>query len=152
MMDNQLKLTLSSGVVHGLKCRVKGRDEILTIIGYDNHLNSVRVKIGEYAFYTRVDDIELLMHPISRLTEPILPDGKIPIVELAKMAFKYYNWELDETNKWPTAKCDEGYFQFWDNCFYWFSGGIISAPNQLVLFDKLDAWHINYRGVEAVEI
>jgi len=152
MMDNQLKLTLSSGVVHGLKCRVKGRDEILTIIGYDNHLNSVRVKIGEYAFYTRVDDIELLMHPISRLTEPILPDGKIPIVELAKMAFKYYNWELDETNKWPTAKCDEGYFQFWDNCFYWFSGGIISAPNQLVLFDQLDAWHINYRGVEAVEI
>gem|GEM_PF-6082199 len=151
-MTDQLKLTLASGVVHGLKCRVKGEEEVYTIVGYDADSNSVKVKEENLSFRYYALDIELLMHPISKLTEPILPDGKIPIVELAKMAFKYYNWELDETNKWPTAKCDEGYFQFWDNCFYWFSGGIISAPNQLVLFDQLDAWHINYRGVEAVEI
>ena len=168
-MTDQLKLTLSSGVVHGLKCRVKGRDEILTIIGYDNHLNSVRVKIGEYAFYTRVDDIELLMHPISRLTEPILPDGKIPIVELAKECwFKIFNYEIENFERFETFSEDEKYgllayfenqrigFSFINDCgfsYFDFSvDGDMLMTNQFSLFDQLDAWHINYRGVEAVEI
>ena len=153
-MNEQLKLTLASGVVHGLKCRLKhDTKSIFRITAFDFLKNTVTLssELGHVYGTWSIDDIELLMHPTSKLTDAILPDGKIPIVELAKICYDY-NWSIDKDSKWPTAKCDEGYFQFWDNSFVWFNDGIISAPNQLVLFDQLDAWHINYRGVEAVEI
>ena len=151
-MNEQLKLTLASGVVHGLKCRVKGEEEVYTIVGYYADSNSVKVKEENLSFRYYALDIELLMHPISRLTEPILTDGKIPIVELAKMAFPHYEWESNSQHAFAYDGSETIRFLFNGKSFSAGTAYHFFITNQLALFDQLDAWHINYRGVEAVEI
>lgn len=156
-MNDQLKLTLSSGVVHGFKCRVKESGKIYTIRGFINQDDKVIICEGEECLSkVSFSNIELLMHPISRLTEPILTDGKIPIVELLRIYNeKYLNNKLNESD-------DDIYidvFQTYISAYVklrstielklWLNE-VHNWPTWIT--DQLDAWHINYRGVEAVEI
>lgn len=55
-----------------------------------------------------------IMYPLSALTEPILEGGKIPIVELAKIAFKKYGYDawIDGNNCFVGMRKDSASYKF----------------------------------------
>ncbi len=87
-----------------------------------------------------------ILFPISCLTERFTVRGKTftPLVKLAKVAFPAMCWDL------VNATCESD-----DGCWFWYDymtksfsvDGTISnsVPNQLLLFDKLNEWMIDYR-------
>jgi hypothetical protein len=97
----------------------------------------------------RGDDWNLCLRPLSDLVKPCLEDGKIPIVELAKLAFfktegaelcgnfarleDGYSFHFSNNTDGVCFSCRKGYDgKRWDySCF---------VPNQLQLFDKLHQW------------
>lgn len=96
------------------------------------------------------EHITPMMFPLSALTEPVLEGGKIPIVELAKIAFDKidgvilvdnfvslgdgYSFHFSKNVDGVCFSCRRGYDgKRWDySCF---------VPNQLDLFEQLFQWH-----------
>jgi hypothetical protein len=129
--------------------------------------------IGEQTVSIDESEFKLILHPLSDLTQPCLPDGKIPIVKLAKMLYSgihNINPILDDVE----LICAE------DNCYaciimdgkerIGFSFDVIPGQmeftfsidshemriNQLQLFQKLYSWHFDLHGLiekgEAIDI
>lgn len=145
-MDNQkkLELTICGMLPYGLKCSFS-TDEIYTLNGIVN--KDLWVKELTYPADSFLCKPHL--HSLDKLTEPILDGGLIPIVELAKTAFKDWKWNI--INNMCVSKIEEAnyYFQFNEGVFECFSfnkgGGITGMyfGNHLNLFEKLKEWHFN---------
>jgi len=107
-----------------------------------------------------------ILHPLSDLTKPCLPDGKIPIVELAKISYSKLEWDISIDNDGICYVGDvfnarqyrfgyygsEGYF----GCTHIRSSESKIVPYQLQLFQKLFSWHFDVFGLiesgEAIDI
>jgi len=95
-------------------------------------------------------DYKLILRPLSDLTKPCLEGGKIPVVELAKMAKFNIGFKGDwKTNGFmPIAKNGDLTFLICQTLFY----GTIEGDkkthnnqiyNQLELLQKLFEWHFD---------
>lgn len=91
MTNHQLIQTICTLAPHGLQVQYKN-GQILKInpknFNYDSKNEEVAIRLA-------IQDVEkrhakLLLHSTSKLTEPILEGGKVPIVELLKI--KYKGW------------------------------------------------------------
>lgn len=113
---------------------------------------------------------KLILHPLSDLTKPCLEGGKIPIVELAKIAYPNWNAKLQKGYCWIYAG-EQPLFQFiyhtksftaLNSCYYttnedgsenWW---LFQPTPQIDLFQKLFEWHFDVFGLikkdEAIDI
>lgn len=72
---------------HNVKCLhfddERGINHVCTI----EELNKDEATLlsNEYEYFVNIDDVNLILRPLSDLTKPCLEGGKVPIVELAKM-------------------------------------------------------------------
>jgi len=92
------------------------------------------------------DDCKFIMRPLSDLTLPCLEDGKIPLVELGKIAFPNSEWHLDSN----VVESDTGmWFLFNEDSNGFSVDGTVSnyVPNQFQLFQKLFEWHFDIFGL-----
>lgn len=93
MTNHQLIQTICYGAPHGLQVQCES-GLILTIDPYSqgdiNTENNISVHFAIDVVVNK--KAKLLLHSTSKLTEPILDDGKVPIVELFKICMKnnYY--------------------------------------------------------------
>ncbi len=102
------------------------------------------------------------LHSLDKLTEPILPNGEIPIVELAKIASLFdtseFTFEVgtDELGFWCNILkngCVKDCMLFDGRLFMnnYEMTNLISysdIPNQLELFEKLKEWHFNIYNLD----
>ncbi|MBB4036579.1 hypothetical protein GGR21_002485 [Dysgonomonas hofstadii] len=90
-----------------------------------------------------------ILRPMSALYKPCLEDGKIPIVELAKIALPYYDWLLEESrNLAITAHPSMAYFSYKDDSFESSDGwDAWHTSHQIELFQKLYEWHFDIHGL-----
>lgn len=90
-----------------------------------------------------IDEIKPILRPISDLTKPCLEGFKVPIVELAKIAYPDEEWSLDAHNNCVGAK--DKYIFAYEYNEYSFTLDTITdyaAPlSQLQLFQQLYKWH-----------
>ena len=105
----------------------------------------------------KYQDIKPLLHPLSRLTEPTLEGSKVPLIELAKMAYpSLTGWNEAQTLRdYFTSRettCSQGNkFSFSNGSFIKFSRKdsskafqiMTQVPNQLPLLQKLYEWHFD---------
>ena len=87
-----------------------------------------------------------ILRPLSDLIKPCLEEGKVPIVELAKMAFPTMEWKL-ETN---IAESNNGcWFMYNYESFGFAIDGTMTnyVPNQMLLFQQLYKWHFDVFGL-----
>jgi len=104
------------------------------------------------------------LHSMDKLTEPILENSLIPIVELAKMIYPQFDSYFD-IQKFPLGDNDFGYYVVREylngtesftlsNGFFQFNRQYVNdfkkeidfdlaVRNQLELFEKLKEWHFN---------
>ncbi len=104
-----------------------------------------------------------ILRPMSDLYKPCLGNGKIPIVELAKIAVLNQNncddlcWEIDRSYEYVTAiKREYRYCFGYDNIgTFWINKEDIydkyytdiDINSQLELFQKLYEWHFDIHGL-----
>ena len=120
---------------------------------------------GKYEQY-ELEDVKPILRPISDLYKTITHNGKeiVPIVELAKIAYPYYDWEIankmafrdinkkefidreffgcKKSERVKLHRIDIGYFYTIYRC-----DNIENIPNQVELFDFLHELKIDYRGL-----
>lgn len=115
----------------------------------------------EYCF--EIKDTQLILRPLSDLTKPCLEGGLIPIVELAKIAFKKSNYiALMDGNNCLVGFNTESHSYLFSyskshgsfsvmNLFYsgskWRPERDTFCSNQLQLFEKLFEWHFDVYGL-----
>lgn len=145
---------------YGLNLRVVEDDEMHDgeFNGIDNSLN-ISITCGMYCAYGRVEDknITPFLRPMPDLTKEITHKGKtfVPIVELAKASWGEGDWSVKAS--------DEDIYQCEVNGVYfgWIAEDRIFATatplttdtmilnNQIGLFDLLNEWLFDYRGLIA---
>lgn len=88
-MNNTLQLKhLASYLPYGLKLIGNNSGNILTL----EYCRMIDLKVKEYVYNTDYYDVKPLLHPLERLTEPILEGGKTPLEWLDEnMEFKSFN-------------------------------------------------------------
>lgn len=157
MNNHQLIQTICYGAPHGLQVQYAG--EIWTI-------DPKAVKMSEFAKEEKIMTIpfaigvvsryagKLLLHSTSKLTDPILEGGKVPIVELFKIAFpdneRYHLTEKGTILKKHLLGHLEFLYHFEKSSFIsrhynkeWHVIGYFNIPNQLELFNFMIAKGFN---------
>lgn len=138
-----LKHYLGTGLKFGKEGQAYHEFEMAGIINeFVVSTNSTHRRIGKY---------KPLMLPLSALTEP-LPDGSIPIVELAKMISNENDWHFNSDNNLAEKYvCADNFYLFEflesDFCFryeMWSENECLVSDkkfNQLMVFEYLYANH-----------
>lgn len=131
---------LAMSLPYGLKCQFLNSTYDYTPMKY------------VFEFINNGEKSTPILRPLSMLTEPCLPDGEIPIVELAKIS-----WIKDENPEFKIQKLVEetvfiaftdketvfGYDSNTKSFFGALYGKPISVVNQIMLFQKLIEWHFD---------
>lgn len=91
-----------------------------------------------------------LLLPLSALTEPI-EDGTVPIVEAAKIAYKWQKWDEKRINK-NNGVLEGSPYDFWFSeekreFMLCDGGGYLHINNQLQLFEYLYSIHADIYGL-----
>lgn len=91
-----------------------------------------------------------ILLPISALTEP-MEDGSVPIVELAKIAYKWQKWDEKRINK-NNGVLEGSPYDFWFSeekreFMLCDGGGYLHINNQLQLFEYLYSHHFDIYGL-----
>jgi len=76
-------------------------------------------------------NVKPILHSLSKLTEPILKNGGIPIVELAKMVKQEYNWAVLDSG---VCGCEFYKLTYKDGSFYLKDSSYRQVANQIELF------------------
>lgn len=117
----------------------------------------------EYEHVVNIKDVRLVLRPMSDLTKPYLEGGKVPIVELAKIAYPKGKKFIEMSNSGICTVDTLGNYVF-DYittdcsfaCTYIPENRSCIIPNQLQLFEKLYEWHFDVHGLierkEAIDI
>lgn len=111
------------------------------------HLTDISNKIS-------LPDIKPILRPISDLKNKITYKGKtfVPLIELADIYHPYHHWYIDKGEVF----CDDwnidtgAYFMFDYGQFYLYENcgiGMKENVSQIELFDKLNEWLFDYRGL-----
>jgi len=155
MTNHQLIQTICYGAPHGLQVQYKN-GQILKInpknFNYDSKNEEVAIRLA-------IQDVEkrhakLLLHSTSKLTEPILEGGKVPIVELFKICMKdkqvpdafFYNYVASNIENGANLEIEDFVFgyDFTDSSFVLGLGDkILTVFNQLELFNFMFENHFN---------
>ena len=141
-MTNQELLELISGYIpYRPKCQWLRED--------DKELVVQDLTISDYNFLITRHHAKLALRPLSSLYERCLEDNKVPIIELAEMAFPDEGWFLDYNNNCKSFKdnCifayDKYEFQFYcDN----YEEAVVPC-RQLQLFKWLYKHHFDIEGL-----
>jgi len=124
------------------------------ILGYSSNMRGTGLESRSIDTFLN-EKYKPIVHSLSKLTEPILENGEIPIVELFKIAFPdFEKYDLFKTKGVVIRKHLVGYLEFeFDaerSCFKSTHYndkivviGYFGVPNQLQLFEKLKEWHFN---------
>ena len=102
------------------------------------------------SFSHTVENIKIILRPLSDLYKPITHNGKeiVPIVELAKICDKHKDWMLG--NKCAVCSISNYHFRY-DYGFMLSeikaAGDVDYVSNQYQLFDYLHELKIDYRGL-----
>ena len=143
----------------GLKIRVKGLNPNtdVTLDGITND-GKVFYCLSEKGYFKdSLSNIKPILHPLSSLTKGVLEDGKIPIVELAKLNLSKLNvanhsWKLGDGVACAIAASYEIVFQYHDSGFYYkYKDNLRPVHNQLQLFQQLIDWNFNCFGLDESE-
>jgi len=115
--------------------------------GHGNIDEQIVISTGDGYYLSSVEKTVPILRSMN-LAQPITVDGKeiVPIVELAKMHFPNYQWEI--TNR-KYVVCGESAFEFSENGFYYWDkdGQVGHIPNQIVLFKWLYAHKFDVDGL-----
>ena len=130
----------------------------LRVFGFEtNHI--VNLKFVDAGVFVKSNDFEdsklycikftqikPILRPISDLNKS-LEDGTIPIVELAKIFSPHYEWELRKD--FVEAKTGGGIytFEFDESYNIFLADNSANCVNQIQLFDYLNEYHFDYRGL-----
>jgi hypothetical protein len=139
-------------------------------VGSNNKTKDSSTWILAHPFtYEKLELFKPILRPLSDLIKPCLTNGDVPIVELAKLA----GCSTDRKYKVPykkTVQIGDGISDNYCVCFikdkdiitfqytndYGFEciddTDISSVGNQVALFDKLNEWHFDYRGLIEAEL
>lgn len=106
------------------------------------------------SFETLIRNYKPILHPLSDLVKPVLPDGKIPLVEIFNYAFdqNVNQKRCDFLSEDGIFQMSCGNLQFGFDCecnsfiTTIYQDGTIT-PNQLQLFQKLYSWHFDIHGL-----
>lgn len=143
-MNNQkkLELTLCGMLPYGLKIYIENlRPNKITLLnGVQSDKIIMHSLVKEGYFKVKINESKPLLHSLDKLTEPILDGGLIPIVELAKMVKKEYEWAVLRNN---VCSCTFYSFTYRYNSFYLKDSSYRLVMGQLELFEKLKEWHFN---------
>ena len=92
------------------------------------------------------------LHSINRLTMP-LENGEIPILELAKIAFPDWEFELNKSGAIARKHFSRIFFYWCDTYFSAFdeTAKSIDVPNQIRLIDYFHKKHFNLYGLSESE-
>lgn len=96
-----------------------------------------------------IEHVKPILRPMN-LTKSIVVDGKeiIPIVELAEICCKTNDWALWNGKAQRGGYMNSEMFSYQSNNFYrWDSDGPNHVENQIVLFQKLAEWKIDFMGL-----
>lgn len=98
--------------------------------------------------YSSLCGCKPILRPMSYLTKEIHHKGEtfVPIVELAKIAFPIWEWDVDYNG---CCESNRGcIFSYGEDGGFHVDGTITNAvPKQLEMFDKLSEWMFDYRGL-----
>ena len=153
--DKKLELTLCGMLLYGLEVYsdyFSSENKTYKLV-VKNETVSYRggIEINEAIQYCKP-----LLHSLSKLTEPVLEGGNIPIVELAKL--ENGNEEIYDFKIITKDNCFGVSYFLNDELRYGFSyskdtksfsvvgidpKNVLLANNQLELFEKLKEWHFN---------
>jgi len=96
-----------------------------------------------------IENYKLVLRPMSDLYKPCLEGGKIPIVELAKIARDVMQYIIKNNVVLFSSENADYEFSFANNCFQLYTMykeadiSFCTPLNQLGLFQKLFEWHFN---------
>lgn len=103
-----------------------------------------------------IDTYRAVLRPMSDLTKEITNKGEkfVPLVELAKMSINWVKlvWKVSDNGLFVYDLCgcngDVIKFYYRPRCFYVSEPTITERANdQSILFDKLNEWMFDYRGL-----
>lgn len=117
--------------------------------GFDTYFNGL---IKTYIKWEEIGTTyKILARPLEMLTKEI--EGKVPIVELAKLCLPYRTWEYKDYYPHLNvagAKTGSFFFEYAETVkgFKLTENDgdgyeLLPVPNQLPLYDKLKEWHFN---------
>lgn len=92
------------------------------------------------------DKLKPILFPITCITEEITVNNEtfIPLTRLAEIAFPAYEWGTDRN----CVTSNTGYWFWFSEGSFCVDGTISNAvPRQSILFDNLNQWKIDYRGL-----
>lgn len=134
------------------KLKIKRGERLLTMNmgkGSSVHWIGISSVLNWFNSETMISKPMPLLLPLSALTEP-LPDGSIPIVECAKIAYKWQKWDSKRINK-SNGVLEGTPYDFWlseNKDFMLCNGhGYLHINNQLQLFEYLFANHFDIYGL-----
>lgn len=159
MKNLNLQRTLCGMLPYGLKM-YDANNEIestLVKISYLNDEEIIYQSLADDNYETYSSD-GYDMYPklfsMEKLFEPCLADSKIPIVELAKIAYKdsgYSNPRIYKEKCYVSSQTSDLEFRFYKlwNCFgHCINGRTEPQGDQLKIFEKLKEWHFNIYGLD----
>ena len=152
---------------YGLKVQSKEDGKIFILCGLNSETDIIRMKSQNFTWSESIHAIQPLLRPMSDLYKPCLEDGKIPIVELAKL-------EISGSRRYGTPQfgyevCENAWGQKWlkynpylMHGAFGFSFCHISksfkkhecrddkaceVSDQYLLFQKICEWHFDINGL-----
>jgi len=92
---SKLELTLCNLLPYGLKVKTDYKDGIHQILAVHTQLQKVDTRDLGWCKYP---DIKPILHSLSKLTEPVLENGEIPVIKLFNLPFKVVSCFCDRGN------------------------------------------------------
>jgi len=144
---SKLELTLCNLLPYGLMVKLKTDNQSYLLKGVEYVRGELSLTaISSICVEAKITDWKPYLFSLSKLTEPVLENGEIPIVELAKMAGYSEFDDSEDISKLENKQVhsiNRDWFAY-DNGFIGGNEyGTIGCKDQLLLFEKLKEWHFN---------
>ena len=147
--------------LHGFVVTNRANFEV-EIVGWNYNTLKTSPSIHGYT-HCPFEQFQPILHPLSDLVKPCLSEGKIPIVELAKIAFKkpdYVAW-MEDGNclvgykskspsylfSWSKSHCSFSVMDLFYSGSKWRANKDTFCSNQLALFEWLFEHHFDVYGL-----
>jgi len=109
-----------------------------------------------YTTLVEIEERKPILRPMSDLYKPCLEDGKIPIVELARIAFRGSGYDVELFKDECRGFSESSTIPFRYNKTYgftkYYNGNTHPSPRQLELFHNLYEWHFDIHGLIELDL
>lgn len=143
----------------GIQCQIIGdlNENLFTVTGFEKHVSGNNWIYAKDNYCYLIEDVIFVLRPLSDLTKPCLDGGKVPIVELGKIAellkpisfseMTTFKGELNGVcaidrydHQWLMFDFKEG-FSMWHKPHGYSDYVLTLLDHQLQLFQQLYKWH-----------